>query len=122
MIGKVVVSVSVPEVPVMVIVDVPAGAEQLTVIVIVMVPLVIGLGLKAKVTPLGIPDAAIVTLPPNPPMSVTVTGTVAVPHCGMDTGGETGTASAKLPVPDTVSVIEVVTGLSVPEVPVIVIG
>lgn len=91
-------------------------------IVIVTVPLVIGLGLRAKATPLGIPDAAIVTLPPNPPTSVTVTGTAAVPHWGMDTGGETGTASVKLPTPVTVSVIEVVTGVSVPEVPVIVIG
>jgi hypothetical protein len=61
----------VPEVAVMVIVNVPGVAELLAVIVSTLV-VVVGLGLNAAVTPVGRPEAASVTLPVNPPVSVTV--------------------------------------------------
>ena len=68
--AMVVVAVTLPEVPVMVIVDVAAVAVLLAVSVSTLVP-VVGLVPNAAVTPLGSPDAARVTLPVNPPTSVT---------------------------------------------------
>src|SRR5208337_952897 len=58
-------------VPVIVTVAVPVVAVALAVSVNVLVE-VVGLGLNCAVTPLGRLDAARVTLPVNPPTSVTV--------------------------------------------------
>ena len=77
----VVVAVKLPEVPVMVTVAVPVVAVLLAVRVRVLVE-VVGFVLNAAVTPLGRPDAARVTLPENPPRSVTVIVLVpALPPC-----------------------------------------
>jgi len=67
----VVVAVKLPDVPVMVTVAFPVVAVLLAVRVSVLVELV-GFALNAAVTPLGRPEAARVTLPENPPRSVTV--------------------------------------------------
>ena len=67
----VVVAVKLPDVPVMVTVAVPVVAVLLAVRVSVLLE-VVGFVLNAAVTPLGRPDAARVTLPENPPRSVTV--------------------------------------------------
>lgn len=67
----VVVALRVPEVPVIVIVAEPAADAQLDVSVSTLLP-VVTLGLNAAVMPLGRPDAVRVTLPVNPPTSVTV--------------------------------------------------
>ena len=75
-----VLDVSVPEVPVMLIVELPATAELPAVSVRTLVP-VVGLGENAAVTPPGnplTPDAARVTLPANPFTSVTVILSVAL--------------------------------------------
>jgi len=61
----VVVSVRLPEVPVMVTVPVPVAAVALAVRVNVL-PVVAGLGLNAAVTPLGKPEAERPTLPVKP--------------------------------------------------------
>lgn len=74
----VVVAVTVPDVPVMVTVDVPAVAVLLAANVSTLLP-VVGLVAKVTVTPLGRPDAARVTLPVNPPTSVTVMVSVPLP-------------------------------------------
>jgi hypothetical protein len=68
---SVVVFVSVPDVPVTVTVAGPVVAEALAVSVKVLVLLVL-LGLNDAVTPLGRPEAARLTLPAKPPMSVTM--------------------------------------------------
>jgi len=60
-----------PEVPVIVTVAVPVVAVALAVRVNVLVE-VVGFGLNCAVTPLGRLEAARVTLPVNPPTSVTV--------------------------------------------------
>ena len=65
-----VVAVKLPEVPVIVTVDVPVVAVALAVSVNTLVP-VVGFVPNVAVTPLGKPDAASVTLPVNPPTSVT---------------------------------------------------
>jgi hypothetical protein len=72
-----VVAVTDPEVPVMVTVEVPAVAVALAVNVTTL-EAVVGLGANVAVTPLGRADAASVTLPVNPPTSVTVMVSVAV--------------------------------------------
>jgi hypothetical protein len=69
--ATVVVAVRLPEVPVMVTVAVPVVAVALAVSVNTLVP-VVGFVPNAAVTPLGKPDAASVTLPVNPFLSVTV--------------------------------------------------
>src|ERR1700743_8822 len=69
--GMVVVTVRLPEVPVMVSVLVPPGAEALALTVSVVVPDV-GLGEKDAVTPLGRPETARLTLPVNPYSGATV--------------------------------------------------
>ena len=74
--GIVVVTVRLPEVPVMVTVLVPPAAEALALTVSVVVPEV-GLGEKDAVTPLGRPETARVTLPVNPYSGVIVTTVVA---------------------------------------------
>jgi hypothetical protein len=67
---SVVVAVSEPEVPLMVIVAVPTVAVLLAVSVSTLLP-VVGLVPNAAVTPLGKPEAARVTLPVNPLTAVT---------------------------------------------------
>ena len=67
---KLVVAVSVPDVPVTVTFDVPGVAVLLAVKVSTLEPLV-GFALNIAVTPLGSPVAASVTLPVNPPVSMT---------------------------------------------------
>jgi len=73
----VVVAVVLPEVPLMVTVAAPVVAVLLAVSVSTLLP-VVGLVPKAAVTPLGRPYAASVTLPVNPPVSVTVMVSVAL--------------------------------------------
>jgi hypothetical protein len=116
----VVVLVNVPEVPMTVIGYVPTGIEQLAVKVSILLPPVIGLVPKPTVKPVGKPDADSVMLPVNPLMPVTGIANEPEPHCGIvkDPPGP----MVKLGCPVTVSVIVVVTGVSVPEVPVMVIG
>lgn len=64
-------AVRVPELPVIVTVAAPVVAVLLAVSVSTLEP-VAGLVAKLAVTPLGKPDAERVTLPVNPPTSVTV--------------------------------------------------
>lgn len=73
----VVLAVVVPDVPVIVTVEVPTGAVAVAVNVSTLV-LVVGFVPYVTVTPLGRPVAESVTLPVNPPTSVTVTVSVAV--------------------------------------------
>jgi hypothetical protein len=81
----VVVATRLPEVPVIVTVDVPVVAVALAVKLSELVVLV-GFGLNAAVTPLGRPEAARLTLPLNPPWSVTVMVLVpAAPPCVIET-------------------------------------
>ncbi len=68
--AMVVVAVVVPDVPVMVTEEVPTVVVALAVNVSWLVP-VVGLVPNATVTPFGRPVAAKVTLPVNPPTSVT---------------------------------------------------
>jgi hypothetical protein len=70
-----VVAVNVPDVPVMMTFEVPAVAVVLAVRVSTLAP-VVGLVLNTAPTPVGSPDAANVTLPANPPASITVTVSV----------------------------------------------
>jgi hypothetical protein len=77
-------------------------------------------GLKVGVTPLGWPDAANVTLPAKGLTSVTVIVSVPLAPAATVRAVVDG-FSVKLPTPLTVSVKVVVTGASVPEVPVTVI-
>ena len=81
--ARVVVAVRLPEVPVMVTVELPVVAVELAVRVSTLVP-VVGFVPKAAVTPLGRPEAARVTLPVNPPTSVTVIVLVPLPPCVID--------------------------------------
>ena len=67
----VVVAVRLPEVPVIVTVAVPVVAVGLAVRVSRLVP-VVGFVPNTGLTPLGRPDATRLTLPVNPPTSVTV--------------------------------------------------
>jgi hypothetical protein len=115
-----VVALSEPEVPVMVIGYVPAAVVDATANVTTL-ELVEATGLNAAVTPAGIPDAAKDTLPEKGLTSVTVM--VSVPLAPGATVRLAGEAERlKLPRPVIVSAMDVVTGVSVPEVPVIVIG
>jgi len=75
--ATVVVAVRVPEVPVIVSVNVPAAAVLAADTVSTLLD-VAGLVPNEAVTPVGIPDAANVTPPVNPPASVTVMVSVAL--------------------------------------------
>lgn len=75
-----VVAVKLPDVPVMVTLAVPVVAVLLAVSVSVLVE-VVGFVPNAAVTPLGRPEAARVTLPENPPRSVTVIVLVPLLPC-----------------------------------------
>ena len=66
-----VLAVRVAEVPVIITVYVPAAAELLAASVITL-DAALGFVPNVAVTPVGTPDAARVTLPLNPPMSVTL--------------------------------------------------
>ena len=81
--ASVVVAVRLPEVPVMVTVELPVVAVELAVRVSTLLP-VVGFVPKAAVTPLGRPEAARVTLPLNPPTSVTVIVLVPLLPCVID--------------------------------------
>ena len=113
----VVVAVSVPDVPVMVSVEVPAADVLPAVSVSTLVP-VVGLVPNAAVTPLGKPDAARVTPAVNPPTSVTVIVSVALPPWARDSVEAEG-AIVKLEAGLTVSAMVVAVD-RVLEVPVIV--
>lgn len=78
--ATVVLAVRLPDVPVIVTVEVPVVAVLLAVRVNVLVE-VAGFVPKVAVTPLGKPDAARVTLPENPPRSVTLIVLVPLPPC-----------------------------------------
>src|ERR1700723_3696088 len=78
--ASLVVAVKLPEVPVIVTVADPVVAVLLAVSVSTLVP-VVGFVPNAAVTPLGRPDAARVTLPVNPPTSVTVIVLLPLPPC-----------------------------------------
>jgi hypothetical protein len=78
-------------------------------------------GMNEAVTPVGWPEAAKVTLPVNGLMSVTVIVSVPLAPGRIDSDGADG-VSVKPPRPVTVNKIEVVTGVSEPELPVTVIG
>jgi hypothetical protein len=115
----VVVAVSVPEVPVIVTVELPAVAVLLAARVSTLVA-VVGLVANAAVTPLGNPDAVRVTLPVNPPTSVTVIVSVALLLCVTDKV-DAERASVKLAgvLATTVSAM-VAVSIMEPEVPVMV--
>jgi hypothetical protein len=115
--AMVVVAVTLPEVPVIVTVADPVVAVLLAVNVSTLLP-VAGLVPNVAVTPLGNPEAARVTLPVNPPTSVTVIVSVALllrVTARVDADG----ASVKPDVGFTVSAM-VVVAVTLPEVPVIV--
>jgi hypothetical protein len=78
--AMVVEAVRLPEVPVIVTVAVPVVAVPLAVSVSTLV-LVVGFVPKVAVTPLGNPEAASVTLPVNPPRSLTVIVLVPLLPC-----------------------------------------
>jgi hypothetical protein len=69
---RVVVTIRLPEVPVMVSVFVPGAAELLAVNVNSLAP-VVGFGFQRAVTPLGRPETERVTLPVNPYSGFTTT-------------------------------------------------
>jgi hypothetical protein len=110
-------AVIVPEVPVIVTIELPAVAEALAANVTTLLPAA-GLVANVAVTPLGKPDAAIVTAPAKPPASVTPIVSVIVEPRVTATEAADG-ARAKLPAPVIVTEI-VVDAVSVPDVPVIV--
>jgi hypothetical protein len=115
--AMVVVAVALPEVPVIVTVAVPVVAALLADSVSTLLP-VVGLVPNAAVTPLGSPDAARVTLPVNPPTSVTVIVSVALlPRVTARVEAER--ESVKLDAGTTVSAM-VVVAVTDPEVPVMV--
>jgi hypothetical protein len=100
--AKVVLAVVLPEVPVTVTVAPPMVAVLLAVKVSTL-ELVDDVGLNEAVTPLGNPVTANDTLPVNPPASVTVIVSVAVPPWVIDTVDAEG-VSVK-PVPGMVMVM-----------------
>ena len=117
--ATVVVAVRAPEVPVIVtVVGPPAAAEPLAVSVSVLVPAV-GFGLNNAVTPLGRTDVARVTLPVNPPTSVTVM-VLAPPAPPAAIVTLLGAADSVKPGVELTVRATVVVAVSVPEVPVIV--
>lgn len=117
--AKLVVSVRVPDVPVRVTVEVPRAAELLAVKVSTLEPEV-GFEPNTALTPLGSPDTANVTLPVNPPVSITATVSVA-PDPRVRDRAEGAAARVKPGVCVVLTVSErVVLAVSEPDVPVIV--
>ena len=116
---KVVLAVVLPEVPVTVIVKAPVVAVLLAVSVNTL-EVAEDVGLKAAVTPLGMPVAAKETLPVNPPMSVTAMVSVPLVPCLMvRVDGEELRLNPDAILALTVSAM-VVLAVVLPEVPVIV--
>jgi hypothetical protein len=114
-----VVAVKVPDVPVMVRFEVPAVAVLLAVRVNTLAP-VVGLVPNDAVTPAGSPAMASVTLPANPPVSVTVILSVmALPWVTARVEAAGTSVKLGLAVPGIVNAI-VTEWLIVPFVPVIV--
>ena len=112
--ARVVVATRLPEVPVMVTVAVPVVAVALAVNVNVLLEAV-GFGLKPAVTPLGNPDAARLTLPENPPRSVTVMVLVPLPPCVIvRLLGESERVKLGVPLPARRLISPVVFGLPQP--------
>src|ERR1039458_2317789 len=117
--AMVVVAFRLPEVLVMVTVAAPTVAVLLAVNVSTLVE-VVGLVPYATVTPLGRPVAARVTLPVNPPTSVTVMVSVPVLPCATDREVGEG-VSVKPGVVEALTVrAMVVVAVRLPEVPVMV--
>jgi hypothetical protein len=117
--AMVVVAVRFPEVPLMVTVAVPTVAVLLAVSVSTL-ELVEDVGLNEAVTPLGRPVAVNVTLPVNPPTSVTVMVSVPVLPCATDREAGEG-VSVKPGVVEALTVrAMVVVAVRVPEVPLMV--
>jgi hypothetical protein len=117
--ARVVLAVRVPEVPVMVTVAAPVVAVALAVSVNTLVP-VVGFVPNAAVTPLGRPEAASVTLPVNPFLSVTVIVLVPLVPCVIvRLLGESESVKLGVAVALTVSA-RVVVAVRLPEVPVMV--
>lgn len=115
----VVVALSDPEVPLIVIVEVPAVAETATVKVTTLV-VVAGFVPKAAVTPVGKPVAANVTLPANGLTSVIVMVSVPLAPCAIESEVAEG-FSVKLPVAAAFTVKAIVVdAVKLPLVPVIV--
>jgi hypothetical protein len=113
----VVVAVVVPEVPVMVTVDEPTVAVPLAVSVTTL-ELVDDAGLNEAVTPVGNPVAVKVTLPVNPPVSVTVIVSVPLLPClTVREVGEEESVKPAVTLALTVSAMAVV-AVVLPEVPV----
>ena len=114
-----VVAVNVPDVPVMMTFEVPTVAVLLAVSVSTLDP-VVGLVPNTAPTPLGSPDAANVTLPENPPASITVTVSVVADPCVTDSVAADA-ASVKLGVCVGLIVRETLElAVSAPDVPAIV--
>lgn len=112
--ARVVVAVRLPEVPVMVTVELPVVAVELAVRVSTLVP-VVGFVANAAVTPLGRPDAASVTLPLNPPTSVTLIVLVPLLPCVIDRLlGESDSVKVGVVDPANRLMIPVVFGLPQP--------
>ena len=117
--GIVVDAVRVPDVPVMVTVDVPVAAVLEADRVRTLVP-VVGLVPNEAVTPLGKPEAERVTLPVNPPTSVTEIVSVALLPCVTEMlVGDAARVKAGATLGLTVSPM-VVDAVRVPDVPVMV--
>lgn len=112
--ARVVVAVRLPEVPVMVTVELPVVSVELAVRVSTLVP-VVGFVANAAVTPLGRPDAASVTLPLNPPTSVTLIVLVPLLPCVIDRLlGESDSVKVGVVDPANRLMIPVVFGLPQP--------
>jgi hypothetical protein len=99
---KEVVSVILPEVPVTVMVNAPVVAVLLAVSVSTL-EVAEEVGLKAAVTPLGIPVAVKATLPVNPPVSATVI--VSLPLAPCLTVSEEADGLSEKPAVDPLTVI-----------------
>jgi len=95
---------------------VPAAVELPTVSVRTL-EVVEDVGLNAAVTPVGIPDAANVTLPVKGLTSVTVIVSVPLEPARTDRAVADG-FSVKVPVPETTFSVKVVVAVVLPEVPV----
>jgi hypothetical protein len=116
--GMAMLTLCVPEVAVTVTVDAPRVAVLLAVRVSTLVE-VVGLVPNVAVTPVGRPDAERVALLVAP---VTVIVQLPLPPCTNGSGDPPPQDDEILRPPGTVREMEAVTGPSVPEVPVMVIG